>query len=535
MNESGERHGSKKSEWFASGIIFLLLAGIVLAVYAQVSGFGFVDYDDGLYVLENPFVRRGLTPEGISWAFSSFSASNWHPLTWLSHMFDVTLFGSDPGRHHLVNVGFHILNVEFLFLALRRMTGSAWRSALVAMLFAVHPLHVESVAWIAERKNVLSTMFWFLTILAYHRYVRNPGTGRYLAVVCSFALGLLCKPMLVTLPFTLLLLDYWPLARFDRRDLFALVREKVPLFVLSGISSVVTVLAQSGGHSVMEFGNLSLGARISNAVVSCVAYIGNTLWPSSLAVFYPHPASVGSGNAAWAVGGATLLVGALSYVSVRLRGRRPWLAVGWFWFLGTLAPVLGLVQAGAAGMADRYMYVPSIGLFLIVAWELPAVSSLRGFRRIAILGLGIASIAALSAVSMRQVGFWRNSVSLFSRAVAVTDRNWVALGNLGMAYHKQGMWSEAISAYRESLRIMPENAVTWNNLGMAYDRIGKFDQAIDAYRYSVAIRSDFLKAWYNLGFDYARTGQRELFLDALRRLREIDPARASELSAAWVP
>jgi len=347
-------------------VLALLLAVGTAAVYLPVRSFDFCGFDDDAYVSENALVRQGLTPRGVAWAFTTFRAANWHPLTWLSHMLDVSLFGMEPGAHHLVNVAFHAANAVLLFLVLRGMTGALWGSAAVAALFALHPLHVESVAWIAQRKDVLSAFFFLLMLSAYLRYARSPSRGRLAAVTALFALGLLAKPMLVTAPFVLLLLDFWPLGRFggahpDPGTLPAghppavgvrrAVLEKVPLFLLSALSSVVTVVAQSRGGAMVPADALPFGARAANALVACAAYLWKTFWPAGLAVYYPHTKGE---LPAWKIAGAAALLSALTGIAVREARRRPYLAVGWLWFLGMLVPVIGLVQVGGQAMADRY-------------------------------------------------------------------------------------------------------------------------------------------------------------------------------------
>ncbi|MGZ6224869.1 MAG: glycosyltransferase family 39 protein, partial [Syntrophales bacterium] len=358
-------------------LIVATLTILILSIYWQAGKYPFIAFDDDEYVYENPHVRRGLTLEGIAWSFTTFHASNWHPLTWISHMADVELFGMNAGWHHQMSILFHLLNTVLLYLVMYQMTGGIWRSAFVAALFGVHPLHIESVVWIAERKDLLSTLFWILTMGVYLRYARGPSLGRYLPVAIFFALGLMCKPMVVTLPFVLLLIDWWPLRRvtsnnsqnfgsppFSLSTFSGLVLEKVPLLALSAISCLVTFVAQSWEGAVQSFDYIPVGMRISNAFVSYVSYLWKMLWPSSLAVFYPHPAIVQSGLPVWEIVGAALLIGAFSLLAVWQRHCRPYLITGWLWYLGTLIPVLGLVQVGNQGMADRYTYLPLIGIFI---------------------------------------------------------------------------------------------------------------------------------------------------------------------------
>jgi tetratricopeptide (TPR) repeat protein len=513
-----------------------VLAVLVLSIYWQVGGHGFVNIDDGIYVYENPVVLRGLTLEGISWAFSTFTAANWHPLTWLSHMLDVELFGASAGKHHLMNLLYHLLNTELLFFVLWRMTGGLWQSAFVAAMFGVHPLHVESAAWIAERKDVLSTLFWILAMGAYLRYVRRPGTGRYLLLAAVFALGLMCKPMLVTLPFVLLLLDWWPLRRFAQpdsphsaflpfsmADLARLVREKVPLLGLSAISCAVTFLAQSRGEAVESIGRLSIGERIVNAFLSLVIYLEKTIWPSSLAVYYPHPGILQSNLPAWKIAGAILLTCGLALMAFRQGRRRPYLAVGWLWYVGTLIPVIGLVQVGAQAYADRYTYVPLIGVFMAVAWGIPPEVTERRFGRIVLAVFTGVSLAALTVTARVQAGYWRDSVTLLSRTVAVTDRNWFALNNLGAAYNSSGQYREAAGHLREALRVHPGNAEAWNNLGRSFNGLGQFQDAVACIREALRIQPGNMKAWNNLGVSHGEMGQYPQAIGAFREALRIQP------------
>jgi len=503
-------------------LAIVLLLFIVLAVYWQAGGNAFLGYDDDDYVTVNPSVLRGLTRESVSWAFTTFHVANWHPLTWLSHMADVELFGLDAGWHHRVNVLIHLVNTVLLFLVLWRMTGGLWQSAFVAALFGVHPLHVESVAWVAERKDLLSTLFWFLTMGAYTRYARSPGIGRYVPVALFLALGLMCKPMLVTLPFVLLLLDFWPLQRygegpFSMRAVSPLLLEKIPLLVLSAASCVLTYLAQSRGFTVISLGSVPVGARISNAIVSYVAYLGKTVWPGSLAVYYPHPAFVHAGIPTWQVAGSVLLLGAATLLALRQRKCHPYLLVGWLWYLGTLVPVIGLVQVGTQALADRYTYVPLIGVFMIVAWGVP--EALRGwrFRRQVLGAIGGAVILALGITAWIQARHWRDGVSLFRHALNVTENNWVIWYNLGVTYQGLGQPGEALACFRKSVRIVPEFAGGWVRVGSTYDDLGQYQEAIASYREAIRVSPNYFKAWDNLGVVYDNLGRH---LEAIACYRE---------------
>jgi tetratricopeptide (TPR) repeat protein len=529
-----------------SSLIILLLAVITLAIYWQVGGHSFIHLDDNDYVTANYQVRSGLTREGVAWSFSTFHADNWHPLTWLSHMLDVTLFGLEAGWHHRVNVLFHGMNAILLFLVLKAMTGATWRSAFVAALFATHPLHVESVAWVAERKDVLSTFFWMLSMAAYVYYVRSPGWRRYLGVMAAFGLGLMSKPMLVTLPFVFLLLDYWPLGRmakpgqpppavaFPPVPLRHLVLEKVPLILFSIASSVVTLLAQGKGGAITTLESLPAGYRVANALVSYFRYLGMTAWPSSLAVYYPL--SIQDLHA-WMVIGSGCALAGFSVAAVLRRRLYPWMIVGWLWYLGTLIPVIGLAQMGSQAMADRYTYVPLIGVFIIVTWG--ACELLKGWRfRRQVLGvLGALVLTGYSAATWNQIGYWRDSITLFTRAQEVTKKNWFVLNNLGVSYWVVGRHSLSIACYRESLRINPyydiakKNlaealkvtegiAAKWNNSGVAYGKEGRYPEAIACYEKALQVRPDYADAWYNLALAFQKTGEHaraaEAFSAAIR-------------------
>jgi tetratricopeptide (TPR) repeat protein len=547
-------------------LILVILALLVAAVFWQVGDHAFINFDDNGYVYENPVVRKGLTADGIAWAFTATGMGNWHPLTWLSHMTDVSLFGGDAGWHHRVNALFHLLNTLLLFLLLERMTGAPVRSGFVAALFAVHPLHVESVAWIAERKDVLSTFFWLLATGAYVRFVRRRSVPSYLAVVALFALGLMAKPMLVTLPFTLLLLDFWPLGRVASPALLPrLALEKAPLFALSAASCVVTWIAQSEGGAVRNLVQLPFGARAANALTSVAGYLRRVAWPDSLSMYYPHPGSIHASIPAWKVAGAAALVAALTAFALREAGRRPFLATGWLWFLGTLVPVIGLVQVGAQAMADRYTYVPLIGLFIAIVWGAhDLLGSWRLRDRLLPVAGGLA-VAALAVAAWAQAGYWRDGVTLYTHAIRSTENNWLAWNNLGSATDDLGNGRQAVEAYREALRIKPDytdawinlgatlgaqrqfaeaaeclqravalapdNHRAWYNLGVTHEALGQTGQAIDALHKSLDLRPDFAEGWYALGLFGNKAGDQRIVEEAVRRLQQLDPARARSLRA----
>jgi len=496
--------------------ICLFLIAAILAVFWQVRFHEFLEYDDNVYVTENPHVNTGLTLKGIIWAFTTHHASNWHPLTWLSHMLDCQLYGLNPAGHHLTNLVFHIASTLLLFLVLKGMTGALWRSGFVAALFALHPLHVESVAWLAERKDVLSTFFWILTMWTYVRYTKQPKLNRYLLVLLSFSLGLMSKPMLVTLPFVLLLVDYWPLCRFqfrprsgdhrsnidkskeanDQRSFaLRLVLEKIPFFVLAAVSSFLTFFVQRSGGAVKSLDSYPLGARMANALVSYVSYIGKMIWPHRLAVFYPYPVVLPT----WQVAGAGLLLVCVSSLVILAARRRPYLMVGWLWYLGTLVPVIGLVQVGYQAMADRYTYVPLIGLFVMIAMGVPDILSRWRYRRIVMVVSASLLLATFMVITWLQVRYWQNGVTLFEHSLGVTANNSLGHYNLGVALAGRGKTQEAISHYTEALRIKPDYAEAQNNLGVNFYYQGKTQEAISHYTEALRIKPDYAEAHYNLG------------------------------------
>ena len=430
-------------------LIAVSLAAATFGVYWQALSNGFV-WDDTPYLLQNRHVQGGLTLNSTKWAFTSMERCNWHPLTWISTMLDYRLFGHSPSGYHLVNVLFHIANSILLMTLLIRMTGSVWRSGFVAALFALHPLHVESVAWVAERKDVLSTFFMFLTMLAYLRYAKRPNWSSYLLVALLFAMGLMAKPMLVTLPIVLLLLDYWPLGRFTKRQPVAkLVWEKVPLLMLSAAASAITYIAQQRSHALAPY---SLGLRIENALVSYTIYIIKMVWPSGLAVHYPFPEH---GIPAWEVIGSCVILAAISLTAIKARNRHPYLLWGWLWFLITLVPVIGFVQVGAQSMADRYTYIPLIGLFVAVAWVAP--------RSIRVLAPAV--IVAFMVCTVFQVNYWKNDETLFRRVVAVTSGDAMAYNYLGVTLAMKGEMKQAEDNFSKALAADPKNVAAHVNMG----------------------------------------------------------------------
>jgi Flp pilus assembly protein TadD len=472
----------------ATLVCILLVAATILAFW-NISAAGFVNYDDPAYVSANPIVQRGLTAENIRWAFTTFHYNNWHPLTWLSYMVDCQLFGMNPLSFHLVNLAFHTANALFVFLLLWRLTGSLWPSAIVAAFFAWHPLHVESVAWISERKDVLSTFFALLTICAYAKYVKRPRAGWYLLTLVLFLLALMSKAMAVTVPFLLLLMDIWPLRRLNLvspgwfRILRQLILEKLPLFALSLAVSFATFFAQ--GEAVMTTSHLALTHRLENAVVSYARYLGKSFWPADLAVFYPHPIEGWSLPLIAASAALLLCISALAVLTVR---NRPYLFTGWFWFLGTLIPVIGLVQVGSQSIADRYMYLPSIGLFIAIVW---GVRDLVKAFRLPPLPLALGTGAALLAcglLTFRQVRVWKDSFSLFSHAERVTPPNIVTLNNLTAELLAHGQVAEADARVDTAIRLFPREYLTWWHAGNRARRRGDFGEAATHYQTALQLQ-----------------------------------------------
>ena len=516
-------------------LICLLLVLLTLALYLPVTNHSFINFDDDQYVTGNSHVNAGLNWSGITWAFHSRYAHNWHPLTWISHMLDCQWYGLNPTGHHLTSLLFHIANTVLLFLFLNRTTGTIGRSGFVAVLFACHPLHVESVAWVAERKDVLSTFFWILTLLAYARFVEESKTQSpksqpqssklkaprpefkaqspkatvfYVTALVMFACGLMSKPMLVTLPFVLLLLDFWPLQRFTLNNfgvhtstLVRLIVEKIPFLVLSLASSVITFLVQRGALAPLD--TLPLSFRLSNAAVSYLRYVSKSFWPSDLAVFYPIPAHWPSALVII----STSFALACSVLFLRLARRYPYLFVGWFWYLGTLIPVIGLVQAGAQSIADRYLYIPDIGLFITAVWGFNALWGASP-PKTSIAGMvGIVILVGCSVGTWRQLLFWQNSVTLFSHAKAVVPENYLIDNHLGEALDEVGQFDMAIPILEESVHINPANARGFAELGTAFAQERKLPEAIESFRKAVQLRPDDAVLHYDLGAELLENGQ----------------------------
>jgi tetratricopeptide (TPR) repeat protein len=496
-------------------LICILLAAVTFAVYLPVRNYSFLFYDDNVYVTDNAQVKLGLSWQGIKWAFTTGYGSNWHPLTWMSLMLDCELFraaslpgGVKSGPMHIVNVLFHIANSILLFVVLARMTKGVWQSAFIAGLFALHPLHVESVAWVAERKDVLSTLFWLLTMLAYTRYVERPSAGKYIVVLVLFAMGLLAKPMLVTLPFALLLLDYWPLGRFaaPKFSIIKALLEKVPLIVLAAASSVITFVVQRAGGSMLSIYAIHLSERISNAIVSYVSYISKMFWPVGLAILYPHPAN--RIPVAKALICAAILI-LITIICLYYARRRKYLLVGWLWYLGTLVPVIGIVQVGSQGMADRYTYIPLIGLFLIIAFAGAELLKKISMGTVAAGVIAGVILSACGITAAAQVRHWKDSLALFEHALDVTENNYLVENNYANVLSNLGRNEEALTHLVEALRFLPDSPEMHNNYGNILKKTGKFDQAIEQYKIALKLNPDFSLARYQLGVALAAKGDYE--------------------------
>jgi tetratricopeptide (TPR) repeat protein len=555
--------------------LFLIL--ITFAAFWQVRNNEFINLDDDLYVTDNVYVSKGLTFHSIFWALTSVYRGHWHPITWLSHMFDYDLYGLNSSGHHLTNLIFHIANALLLFILFHRMTSAPWRSGFLAALFALHPLHVESVAWVAERKDVLSAFFWMLAIWAYVYYVEKPKLNRYLFVVLCFLLALMSKPVAVTLPFALLLLDFWPLRRLrlgiidnglnpsiskfmnavHRRVVFSrLVLEKIPLFLLAAVLSLVTVLAHRGSGAVSSIGGVSLEARIGNALVSYVKYIEKMIWPDRLAVLYPHPIIL----PLWKVAGAVLMLAMISVLVILAGRKRPYYIMGWLWYLGTLLPTIGLVQAGVQGMADRFTYIPMIGLFIMVVYGISDIVREWRCSKVVLTISGAVWLLILMVSTVNQVQLWRNSVTLFNHTLKVTVNNSLIENNLGVtlarqgkdydaAVHykkaleinprysdahynlaallvRQGKDQEAMVHFVEALRAKPNSAEAHNDLGVFLTKHGKIQEAIFHFLEAIRINPNYGGAYFNLGLVLLEQRRNEEAISSFNEALRINPEKA---------
>jgi Tfp pilus assembly protein PilF len=506
--------------------ICLGLALIVIVPFYQTSQFKFVHYDDDLYILGNKNIRTGFDRSSVSWAFTTLFACNWQPLTWLSLMLDYKMYGTSAGGYHVTNVLIHLSNTLLLFFIFARMTGGLWKSGFVAALFAVHPLHVESVAWVMARKDVLSTMFWLLTMAAYSYYADNPSLRRYVWVFIAFGLGLMSKPMLVTLPFVLLLLDFWPLRRFQGGAFIAgrrLILEKVPLIAISAVISAITILAQDRSGALTSFGDIGVSERMVNAVVSYGEYVAKMLLPVNLAVFYPYPTSFPISVVL--LSGSFL--GAVCFFSFRYIRTAPYLAMGWLWYLITLLPVSGVIQVGVQAMADRYTYIPLIGLFIAIAWGIPDLLKGNPFYRYFIPVAAGTTILLLVILTFKQTGVWKDSFVLFEHAIAVTEGNYVAHNNLGIHLLGYKRFGEAASHFEKVVQIKPDNEKYLTNLGIALYRQKRYEEAMTYYLRAIAVNPRFAGAYYNAADVYLVSGRENEALEYYRKALHLRPGNAA--------
>jgi len=535
VSQSERRSADGKNRWLDFGIC-ILLAVITWLVFGHTLRHDFVNVDDVDYVLKNLEVARGLTIEGIVWAFSHVHAANWHPVTWISHMLDCQFYGLNSGGHHLTNVLLHTATAILLFLVLQQITAARWRSAFVAAIFAIHPLRVESVAWVAERKDVLSGLFFVLTIGAYVRYARRPSAFGYTLVAILFALGLMCKPMLVTAPFVLLLLDYWPLERWgggnDDRTTFPiprrLVLEKLPLFAMAAASCLATLFAQKG--AIQPFASISFPSRAFNAFISYAVYLRQLFWPSDLAALYPFPAG------SMAVAG-TLSLGLLAGISIVIFAlrRHRYLVTGWLWYLIMLVPVIGIVQVGIQAHADRYVYLPHIGLYLLLTWTVADLCAGWRYRRLFLSALSFVLLTALAFGARTQASFWQNSQTLWTHTIACTSDNAIAHTNLGQAFYEKGIMDEAMAHYRTALQIDPNQALGHSALGLALLETGRPDESVSHLLRALEINPNFADAHYNLGNTFMQIGQPKEALTHFNRALEINPSDIEALNnMAWM-
>jgi tetratricopeptide (TPR) repeat protein len=508
-------------------ILSVVLVAITLALFSQTANHQFINFDDPGYVLKNPVVRNGLTTSGIAWAFTSTAMSNWHPVTWMSHMLDVQMFGLDPAGHHLTSVLLHAMAALLLFLFLEGITGFLWRSFIVALLFAIHPLHVESVAWVAERKDLLSCIFWSLTLIFYAAYVKKPGASFYILSLFMFILGLMSKPMLVTLPVIMLFLDYWPLNRLAGegktwKNIIPLIREKIPFFILTLASSAITIYGQHKGGAMATLVKVPLAARVENALISYIKYIALMFWPHDLAILYPFPKQISF----WQAGGSAILLALISFAVISYRTKFPYLVTGWFWYLVALIPVIGLVQVGGQALADRYTYIPYTGLFILCCWLLPDLMGKWRYRTLTLGSLGAAAILILSIVTWRQIPYWKDDIALYRHTLAVTTDNYLILNNYGIALDQRGDLAGAYGMFQETIRVNPRSAMAYNNLGALYLRWGNFASAANCYNKALEISPNYPFARAGLGKALAGMGRVDEAIWQYEQALNLDPTLA---------
>jgi len=516
-------------------ILFLIVASVM--VYAQVAQHDFVNFDDGLYVCDNDQVKEGISTKGIIWAFSITGKTYWHPLTWFSHMLDCQVFGLNAGMHHIMNLFFHTINSILLFTVLWMSTGSIWRSAFVSALFTVHPVNVDTIAWVAERKNLLSTSFWMLTMIAYVFYVRRPGMLRYATTAFFFSLGLLAKPMLVTLPCVLFLLDYWPLQRFkvvkrkeirttfqlEGEKISRLIVEKFPLLALSILSIVISIMSMKRGDMMVAQDMSPMAVRIANAIVSYATYLGKLFWPTNLTFFYPYPEVVPLIQ----VAGALALILTITLLAVYLFFLAPWFVVGWLWFLGTMVPVLGIVQGGLwPAIAERWAYVPFIGLFIIIAWTGGELVNHKKFPKTVSGVVSILVICTCMVLAWRQVGIWKDNYTLFGHGIATNPDNYVAHVNLGVTLAKDRKYKEAVNHLMEALRINQTDTIALTSLAQALVDMGKKDKAVEYYQQVLRYKPHDIGAMYALAALYEDMSEDNKAIELFSNILVINPDHA---------
>jgi Flp pilus assembly protein TadD len=520
--------------------VSLALIVLTAGIFGQVAGHTFAPYDDDVYVYNNPNLAGGLSPAGVRWALTDVGyAGNWHPLTWLSHLADASLFGPRPGGHHLVNVVLHALNGVLLFALMVSLTGALWKSALVAALFVVHPLHVESVAWVSERKDLLAAFFSLLTLLTWRRWTLGPGVGRYLAAAGLFGLALMSKPMAVTIPLILLVLDWWPLGRLAggpppaRGDVVAaplglprLLMEKAPLMAMSAAASALTWVAQSRGGATAANIVYPFGERLGNALDASVVYLAETLWPAGLTFFYPHP---GPSLPVWRPMVAALVLAGATAAALLLRKKRPWLLAGWLWYGVMLLPVLGLIQVGSQARADRYTYLSLTGVFVVGVWGVEALTARWKGRGPALAVVSAALVVALSAAAFVQTGWWRDGETLCRRAIAVTRGNWVALNNLGTILKERGDLEGAARYVSEAVAARPLDPKSHYNLGIILILLRRAPAAVEECRVTVRLSPAWPEAWYNLGVALFYAGRMDESSDAYREALRLNPGYVEAL------
>lgn len=529
-----------KSEKYRLLYICLFLAVVVSAVYWPVHKYDFVRYDDNKYVTNNLNIQSGINAKSIRWAFTSGYASNWHPVTWLSLMLDYKLFGLNAGSYHLINLLFHIINTLLLFIVLNRMTKAMWASAFVAAVFGLHPLHVESVAWIAERKDVLSTFFWMLTMLSYARYTEKSSIIRYTVTLVLFAIGLMTKPMLVTLPFVLLLLDYWPLERMRfgvmnkierdeeniQKSFAALFLEKIPFFILAVLSSIVTFIVQHRGGAVQPVDVIGISSRLKNAVISYISYISKTFWPSKLAVLYPYPHSLPVVKIAF----CAVLLALITTAVILLSRRHKYLVTGWFWYVGTLVPVIGIIQVGVQELADRYTYIPMTGLLIIIAWGVSDIAGSWKYRKRVFVTASVLVLVAMSLRTSIQLMYWFDSETLFGHTLEVTNDNYVMENNFASYLNEQGQIQQSIEHFNRALEIKPDSAEVHNNLANALSSLGQTSKAIEHYKKSLSLKAGSSDTHYNFAIALSKLNMTDEAIKEYSEAVRLDPTNFDALS-----